>query len=245
MLKEEGLVVADLSSEGQRYLAVAGGEGGFGNASFSTSDCPRPLESTEGSEGEVKLMQAELRSIADVGLVGYPNAGKSTLLRAISRARPAVAAYPFTTLNPHIGIVYGDMGEELAVADIPGLIEGAHENRGLGHAFLRHIERCKALVYVLDCSDPTPHKQLELLQFELRQYDPLLCSRPSLIVANKMDQESSEKGVAALRQHSSLSIVPVSALNHWNIQPLIRMMFDLCNRVKDVPTTLEHMTTDR
>ena len=222
--------MADLSDAGHRYQAVAGGEGGFGNASFATAEHPRPLESTEGSEGQERLLEAELRTIADVGLVGYPNAGKSTLLRAISRARPAVAAYPFTTLNPHIGIVYGTMGEQLAVADIPGLIEGAHENRGLGHAFLRHIERCKALLYVLDCSDSAPHKQLELLQFELRQYDALLCSRPSLIVANKMDQEGSKRAVALLKQHSTLSIVPVSALNQWNIQPLIRMMFDLCSQ---------------
>ena len=228
MLKENGSVVADLSSLGQRYLAVAGGEGGFGNAVFATSAYRRPLESTEGSEGEERLLEAELRTIADVGLVGYPNAGKSTLLRAISRAKPAVAAYPFTTLNPHIGIVYGDAGQQLAVADIPGLIEGAHDNRGLGHAFLRHIERCRVLLYVLDCSDPAPHRQLELLQFELHQYNPSLCSRASLIVANKMDQESSERSVASLRQHSALPIVPVSALNRWNIQPLIGMMFDIC-----------------
>jgi GTP-binding protein len=189
-------LVADLTQDGQQFVLCKGGRGGLGNRNFATSrrQTPRFAQPGEpGGEGEYRL---ELRLIAEVGLVGYPNAGKSTLLTAISHARPKIAPYPFTTLHPQIGIVEYPDYHRLTVCDVPGLIEGAHNNVGLGHAFLRHIKRCKILVLLLDMAgtdNRKPWDDYKQLLSELELYDPSLVEKPRLVVANKMDEPAAEK----------------------------------------------------
>ena len=188
---EEGELIADLTTHGAEWLLCKGGRGGLGNRNFATARHQTPRFAQPGEEGEFGRYRLELRLIAEVGLVGYPNAGKSTLLTAISKARPKVAPYPFTTLHPQIGIVeYADHAR-LTVCDVPGLIEGAHRNVGLGHAFLRHIERCKVLVLLLDMAGTDgrwPWDDYKQLLHELELYDPKLLDRPRLVVANKIDE---------------------------------------------------------
>jgi GTPase len=208
-------LAADLTEHGQQFVLCKGGRGGLGNRNFATArrQTPRFAQPGEpGGEGDYLL---ELRLIAEVGLVGYPNAGKSTLLTAISHARPKIAPYPFTTLTPQIGIVeYSDF-HRLTVCDVPGLIEGAHKNVGLGHAFLRHIERCKILVLVLDMAGTDgrlPWDDYRQLLTELELYDPALIKRPRLIAANKMDEPAAEKNLKAFkRKVRKAPVLPMAA----------------------------------
>jgi GTP-binding protein len=210
-IENKGELVADLTTHGQQFVLCKGGRGGLGNRNFATSrrQTPRFAQPGEpGTEGEYLL---ELRIMAEVGLVGYPNAGKSTLLTAISRARPKIAAYPFTTLHPQIGIVeFAPDYKRLTVCDVPGLIEGAHNNVGLGHEFLRHIERCKILVLLLDMAgtdNRKPWDDYKQLLKELELYDPALLKKSRLVVANKMDEEAAEKNLKAFK--TKVKKVPV------------------------------------
>ncbi|XP_072552964.1 mitochondrial ribosome-associated GTPase 2 [Salminus brasiliensis] len=227
VVKEQGQTVADLALNGQEYVAVHGGAGGKGNRFFLSNENRAPMTATPGEKGEERVLQLELRTMAHAGLVGFPNAGKSSLLRAISNAKPAVASYPFTTLNPHVGIVKYRDHEQLAVADIPGLIRGAHLNRGLGVAFLRHIERCRLLLFVLDMSSPVPWEQLEDLQYELDQYEPGLSQRPNVIVANKMDLPGTQENLKVLMGRVGHRVIPVSALTGNNTEELILYLREL------------------
>ncbi len=182
--------LADISQPGQRVVVARGGKGGFGNEHFKSATNQTPRESTPGEPGEERTLRLELKLLADVGLVGLPNAGKSTLLRAISRATPKVAAYPFTTLSPHLGIAELPGDRRLVIADIPGLIEGAAQGAGLGHDFLRHVERTAVLVHVLDIapldgSDPV--KNYEIVRQEILDYSTELAEKPEIIVFNKID----------------------------------------------------------
>ena len=188
---EYGEVMGDLLEEDSQLVVARGGSGGRGNHNYSVLGKKLRFERGLGDLGEERWIEAEMKTIAAVGLVGFPNAGKSTLLRAISRARPKVAAYPFTTLRPYLGAVeYPDLSQ-IIVADIPGLIKGAHLNKGLGHSFLRHIERCTALVYVLDLDEMTrrcsPRDQLMYLREELHLYNPMFMEKLVGVVANKVD----------------------------------------------------------
>jgi GTP-binding protein len=211
----KGELVADLTQDGQQFVLCKGGRGGLGNRNFATArrQTPRFAQPGEpGGEGEFLL---ELRLIADVALVGYPNAGKSTLLGAISQARPKVASYPFTTLHPQVGIVEYPDYFRLTVCDVPGLIAGAHRGTGLGHQFLRHVERCRLLVILLDMAgtdgrDPSEdHRQL--LE-ELALHDPALMEKPRLVAANKMDEPVAEDNLKKFkRRHRGLKVVPISA----------------------------------
>ncbi|XP_053337767.1 mitochondrial ribosome-associated GTPase 2 [Clarias gariepinus] len=221
VVKEQGKTVADLAHHGQEYVAVHGGGGGKGNRFFLSNENRAPMTTTAGELGEERVLQLELRTMAHAGLVGFPNAGKSSLLRAISNARPAVAAYPFTTLNPHVGVVKYRDHEQLAVADIPGIIRGAHLNRGLGLSFLRHIERCRFLLFVLDMSSPAPWDELQSLRFELDQYEQGLSQRPHAIVANKMDLSGTKEKLQELRRRVEKRIIPLSALTGNNTEELI------------------------
>jgi GTP-binding protein len=212
---EKGELVADLTEHGQQFVLSKGGRGGLGNRNFATAARQTPRFAQPGEAGEEGDYLLELRIMAEVGLVGYPNAGKSTLLTAISRARPKVAPYPFTTLHPQIGILeYADW-HRLTICDVPGLIEGAHMNVGLGHEFLRHIERCKILVLLLDMAGTdgrNPWDDYKQLLKELELYDAALLERPRLVVANKMDEPQAEKLLKQFKTKiKKVSVLPISA----------------------------------
>jgi GTP-binding protein len=190
---QDGVVLADLVREGDRWLAAAGGRGGRGNARFLSNRRRAPSFAEQGEIGEERWLRMELKLMADVAIVGFPNAGKSTLISVISAARPKIADYPFTTLVPNLGVVRVDAGFEMVVADIPGLIEGASEGRGLGHQFLRHIERARVLLVLIDLAPAdgrTPEEQERILLDELRRYEPALADRPRVVVGSKADVAS-------------------------------------------------------
>lgn len=211
----EGEIVADLTAHGQQFVLCHGGRGGKGNRHFATSTHQTPRFAQPGEAGEEGHYILELRMMAEIGLVGYPNAGKSTLLTAISKARPKIAPYPFTTLHPQIGILEYPDFFRLTVCDVPGLIEGAHNNVGLGHAFLRHIERCKVLVLLLDMAGTDarePWNDYKHLLEELGLYDPALLERPRLIVANKMDEPAAEANLKKFkRKVPKTPVLPIAA----------------------------------
>jgi GTP-binding protein len=207
--------IVDLIRDGQEFMLCRGGAGGKGNVHFKSSRNRAPRQYTEGEEGEEGYFLLELRTIADAGLVGYPNAGKSTLLRKVSAARPKVAAYPFTTLHPIVGVIEFPGYRRATIADIPGLIEGAHRGLGLGYEFLRHITRCRILVFVIDVAGSegrNPAEDLRNLRREIDLYDPALSSRPWLVVANKMDLPYAKKNLEAVQERfPKTKIIPTSA----------------------------------
>jgi GTPase len=211
----KGELVADLTQDGQQFVLCKGGRGGLGNRNFATARRQTPRFAQPGEPGEEGDYLLEMRIIAEVGLVGFPNAGKSTLLSAISKARPKVAPYPFTTLHPQPGIVEYPDFFRLTVCDVPGLIAGAHENAGLGHEFLRHVERCRLLVILLDMAGTdgrAPTDDYRQLLEELEWYDPVLLEKPRLVVANKMDEPVAEGNLKKFkRQHRRLRVLPISA----------------------------------
>jgi GTP-binding protein len=213
--KPKGELVVDLTDNGQSFVLCKGGRGGLGNRNFATSTHQTPRFAQPGEEGGEGNFLFELRIMAEVGLVGYPNAGKSTLLTAISRARPKVAPYPFTTLHPQIGIIEYPDFHRLTVCDVPGLIEGAHRNVGLGHEFLRHIERCKVLVLLLDMAGTdgrAPWDDYRSLLSELELYDPALLQRPRLVVANKMDEPAAEENLKKFKRRiRKTPVLPMAA----------------------------------
>ncbi|KAL7317231.1 GTPase of the mitochondrial inner membrane that associates with the large ribosomal subunit [Mucor circinelloides] len=228
-------IYVDLTEHNQEFVLCRGGAGGYGNPHFLTTENRSPKWATRGRKGEVREVELELKTIADIGLVGLPNAGKSTLLSSISNAHPKQADYAFTTLHPFVGTVdYADQ-YQLTVADIPGLIQGAHRNVGLGHAFLRHVERAKILVYVIDVSGPSPFDDLKTLQYELEAYRPGLTKRQSLIVANKADKVGTAKeNLAKLQKQvgSSIPIVPVSAKYEKNVLKLTSVLRKEVERIR-------------
>jgi len=211
----KGELLADLTEHGQRFVLCRGGRGGLGNRNFATPWRQAPRFAQPGEPGEEGEFLLELRLMADVGLVGYPNAGKSTLLSAISKARPKIATYPFTTLHPQIGIVEYPDYTRLTVCDVPGLIAGAHRNVGLGHAFLRHVQRCKLLVLLLDMAGMDgrqPWDDYAQLLNELQLYDPALLQRPRLVVANKMDEPAAAPNLRKFKRRvPHTPVLPISA----------------------------------
>lgn len=222
--EQSAIPVADLARDGQEFVLCRGGTGGKGNVHFKSSRNRAPRQYTEGEEGEQGHFLLELRTIADAGLVGYPNAGKSTLLRKISAARPKVAAYPFTTLHPIVGVIEFPGYRRATIADIPGLIEGAHRGVGLGHDFLRHITRCRVLIFVVDVAGSegrNPVEDLQNLRREIDLYDPTLSSRAWFVVANKMDLPGAKENLKALqRKFPKLQILPTSAAKGEGIDDL-------------------------
>src|SRR5579872_5215747 len=187
---DTGELIHDFAAPGDRFTLARGGRGGRGNARFATSTHQAPTEHEPGFPGQEKRLRLELKLLADVGLVGFPNAGKSTLISRISAARPKIASYPFTTLTPNLGVVRLSDDRSFVVADVPGLIEGAHRGLGLGHQFLRHLERTKVLVHLVDVSGASgrdPVQDLDTLRRELELFDPSLAAKPQLVAANKID----------------------------------------------------------
>jgi GTP-binding protein len=222
--RQSAIPVVDLTRDGEEFVLCHGGAGGKGNVHFKSSRNRAPRQYTEGGEGEQGDFLFELRTIADAGLVGFPNAGKSTLLRKISAARPKVAAYPFTTLHPIVGVIDFPGYRRATVADIPGLIEGAHRGIGLGYDFLRHITRCGVLVFVVDIAGSegrNPVEDLQNLRREIDLYDPILSSRDWFVVANKMDLPGATENLKTLQERfPKLQILPVSAAKGEGIEDL-------------------------
>jgi GTP-binding protein len=235
--------IADLTQEGEEFVLCEGGKGGKGNVHFKSSKNRAPVQYTEGEEGEEGHFLFELRTMADAALVGYPNAGKSTLLGKISAAHPKVAPYPFTTLHPIVGVIEFDGYRRATVADVPGLIEGAHRNVGLGHDFLRHITRCRLLLFVLDIAGSEgrhPLEDLQNLRREIDLYDPRLSQRPWHIIANKMDLPGADENLEALRRRfPEKEIVTISAARSEGIADLQdhlkRWLFQENQAVEETP----------
>ena len=226
--EQSAIPVTDLTRDEQEFVLCRGGAGGKGNVHFKSSRNRAPRQYTEGEEGEQGHFLLELRTIADAGLVGYPNAGKSTLLREISAARPKVAAYPFTTLHPIVGVIEFPGYRRATVADIPGLIEGAHRGVGLGHEFLRHITRCRVLIFVVDVAgseERNPVEDLQNLRREIDLYDPTLSSRAWFVVANKMDLPGAKKNLKTLQERfPKVQILPTSAAKGEGIDDLKQVL---------------------
>lgn len=220
-----GEMIADLVAHGQEIVLARGGKGGRGNAAFATSTDQAPRRFEQGEDGEEVEVEMELKLLADVGLVGLPNAGKSTLISAISAAHPKIADYPFTTLVPNLGIVRVDEGRSFVVADIPGLIEGAHLGKGLGIQFLRHIERTRVLVFLLEANRPDPKEDYQVLLKELRLFNKDLPKRPKLIALTKMDivDEPMARKVRQLR-FRGVPVFPISAVTGEGIKDLVSAM---------------------
>lgn len=220
---ETGEVIGEVLCDGDELLVAKGGRHGLGNMHFKTSTHQAPTECTPGEKGEIKTLQLTMKTVADIGLIGYPNAGKSTLLRQISAARPKVGAYPFTTLHPNVGTVNLDATHILRVADVPGLIEGAHRGVGLGHQFLRHIERTGCLLYVIDMAGVDARKPWEdflQLREEVRLYSEDLAARPYRVVANKMDITGSRKNLNAFKKYTGEEPIEISAASGKGIVDL-------------------------
>ncbi|HHW28351.1 MAG TPA: GTPase ObgE [Syntrophomonadaceae bacterium] len=227
----------DLKRHGQRFIAARGGRGGRGNARFTTPQLQAPRFAERGDPGEERTLELELKLLADVGLIGLPNAGKSSLLSRISAARPKVANYPFTTLNPQLGVV--DMGERsFVVADLPGLIAGAHSGAGLGHRFLRHVERTKLLILVVDAAGTEgrdPVDDVRVILEEVRLYNPLLADRPVVIAANKVDLPEASDHIPQLKEaYPAYKIFPISAVTGSGIQELLYAVAEMLEQLEDV-----------
>lgn len=223
---DSGEVLADLTEHDQRFVVAPGGRGGRGNARFMSNTNKAPTLAEKGEPGEERWLTLELKLLADVGLVGFPNVGKSTMISQVSAAKPKIADYHFTTLVPNLGVVELEDGESFVMADIPGLIEGAHTGAGLGHEFLRHTERTRLILHVLDIAGSEERDPLEdyrIIQDELRQYSPELAQRPMLVVANKMDIPGADENLERLQNFlgKDIEIFPVSAATGDGLKPLI------------------------
>ncbi len=236
--KETGLILADLTRDGQKEIIAKGGKGGKGNVHFATSTRQIPNFAKNGTPGEERWIILELKLLADVGLVGYPNVGKSTLLSKVSSAQPKIANYHFTTLSPNLGVVSMGEGESFAMADIPGLIEGAHEGVGLGHDFLRHVERTRILIHVVDVAGldgRDPVEDFHTINRELEKYNPELAKRPQIVAANKVDVLSDDavlKGFTATMDQLGYRVFPISAATGLGITELVNFVYE---QVKALP----------
>nr|WP_290667984.1 GTPase ObgE [Ardenticatena sp.] len=234
---ETGEVLGDLTEPGQTLLVARGGRGGRGNAAFKSSTNQAPRIAEKGEPGEARWLILELKLLADVGLVGKPNAGKSTLLSVISRARPKIADYPFTTLEPNLGVVdLGDEYEPFVVADIPGLIEGAHEGRGLGDQFLRHIERTRLLVHLLDGLSPDPLADFDAIDAELAAYDERLAERPQIVVLTKMDIPDVRERWPLIREEIEARGYPVRAISAATGEGVRDLLYLVAEQLETLPS---------
>jgi GTP-binding protein len=229
---ETGELVHDFTTPGEKFVVARGGRGGRGNARFATATHQAPTEHEDGKPGEERRLRLELKLLADVGLVGFPNAGKSTLISRISAARPKIADYPFTTLEPNLGVVSADNDRTFVVADIPGLIEGAHEGHGLGVQFLRHIERTRLLAHLVDVSEATgrdPVHDFDVVMTELASFSEALMEKPMIVVATKLDAAQDPERIAALERHAKdrgLPFYKISSVTGQGIDVLKRAMAD-------------------
>ena len=236
---DSGETLVELLEHGQRTLLAKGGDGGFGNLHFKTSTNRAPRQKTPGWPGEARKLKLELRVLADVGLLGMPNAGKSTLIAAISNARPKIADYPFTTLHPNLGVVRVGPEKSFVVADIPGLIEGASEGAGLGHQFLRHLQRTRLLLHIVDAAPfdegVDPVQQARAIVTELKKYDPALAAKPRWLVFNKLDMVPAEERERRVKDYVRRlrfkgPVFAISALARDGLQPLVEAIYAQVSR---------------
>ena len=231
---DTGLVIVDLTVHGQEFVLCKGGRGGRGNIHFATSRNKAPEFSENGEPGETKNIRIELKVLADVGLVGFPSVGKSTLISRVSNATPRIASYHFTTLNPHLGLVRSKDGRSFVMADLPGLIEGASQGLGLGIRFLKHIERCRVIVHVIDMAKTDgrdPYTDYVTIRNELKAYKMRLLDRPEIIVANKMDNEDAKANLEEFKSHfdNDVQVIEISALTN---QGLDKLVYKICDTLE-------------
>ncbi len=238
--------MADITEHGQEIALASGGIGGRGNTRFATATNQAPRRADAGRPGEFRDLELELRLMADVGLVGFPNAGKSTLLSSISAAHPKIADYPFTTLEPSLGVIQLEDYQSFLMADIPGIIEGAHDGKGLGIQFLRHIERTRVLLFLIDIDEIDPLKQYQTLKKELHLYDPHMDKKPHIIALSKIDtipQEDREEITAMISKEFKNKlheqIIPISAVAHINTERLKRVLFDTIRKQDEANSRLD------
>ena len=241
---DTGLLVADITEPGQSVIVAKGGAGGFGNVHFKSSVNQAPTEHTPGGPCEERRLRLELKTIADAGLLGFPNAGKSSLLTALSSATPKIASYPFTTLNPMVGTIVYDDWAKIAMADVPGIIEGAAKGVGLGLAFLKHLERSKVLVYVIDMAGTDgrePWRDYEVLKKEIDEYSTELAERPALVVANKMDEEVAQENFPRFVKETGVEPIAVSCASRDGLDAFKEALRKMVNP----KTRFHHTHADR
>ena len=234
--EETGVIIADLTTNGEEVIVAYGGRGGRGNVSLATRSNPCPSYAERGEPGEERKVKVELRMLADVGLVGLPSVGKSTILSMVSNANPKIASYHFTTLSPNLGVVKTKTGYSYTVADLPGLIEGASEGVGLGHKFLKHIERTKIIAHVIDMSGSEgrdPIEDYEVIRNELKEFSEKLVNKEEIIIANKMDLESSKDNLERFKSKINKKVYEISALNNEGLDKVINDLEDLVKNTKD------------
>ncbi|MEK5030513.1 GTPase ObgE [Paenibacillus sp. FSL R7-0302] len=240
-------ILADMTRHGQQVVVARGGRGGRGNTRFATANNTAPELAENGEEGQERYIVMELKVMADVGLVGFPSVGKSTLLSVVSAAQPKIGAYHFTTITPNLGVVDVGDGRSFVMADLPGLIEGASEGVGLGHEFLRHVERTRIIIHVVDMSGSEgrdPFEDWVLINDELKQYNAALIDRPQIVAANKMDMPDSEENLAAFRERVAelrpdLEIMPISSLTRQGVQELLYRATDVLDSIPVAPVVEE------
>ncbi len=229
---ETGLLVADITEPGQSVIVAKGGAGGYGNVHFKSAVNQAPTEHTQGGEGEEKRLRLELKTIADAGLLGFPNAGKSSLLSALSSASPKIASYPFTTLNPVVGTIVYDDYVKVRMADVPGIIEGAAKGVGLGLAFLRHLERARVLIYVIDMAgtdNREPWNDYKILKKEIDEYSQELASRVALVVANKMDEAAARENLPRFIEETGVTPLEISCRERAGLDAFKTALRELAN----------------
>ena len=235
---ETGLIIADLSKKDQEEIIAKGGRGGRGNTAFKTQTNTAPDYSENGEEGERKNLKVEVKLLADVGLVGLPSVGKSTIISVISKSKPKIAAYHFTTLSPNLGVTKATDGRNFVVADLPGLIEGASKGEGLGDKFLRHIERTKVIAHVIDMSGSEmrdPYEDYLLINKELEEFNPKLLSKPQIIIANKMDLPKAKENLEEFKKKVKDEIFEISAATNSGLQKVVDRLADLLDEIPNNP----------
>lgn len=235
---DTNLIVADLKNKNDEVIVAYGGRGGRGNTAFKTPSNPAPNFSENGEPGEVKYLKVELKMLADVGLVGLPSVGKSTIISMVSKAKPKIAAYHFTTLTPNLGVCKDKLGRSFVMADLPGLIEGASQGEGLGDRFLRHIERTKVIAHVIDMSGyegRNPYEDYQIINKELADFSEKLLKKPQIIIANKMDLPNAKDNLEQFKKKVKLPVYEISAMSNIGLDEVLVALGDALDKIEDTP----------